>query len=106
MRDLNKNQLSFHQQEEEAKALAKTMMSKKGARLYGRMQHGIEKKQAAVELLQKRRKDIESKKGKTVDGKTVLKAKVERLKSERRAVEKDYENTGGSMKKRKKARTV
>ena len=90
--------------EEEAKALAKTMMSKKGARLYGRMQHGLEKKQAAVDLLHKRRKEIEICKGKnkTEDGKTMLKAKVERLKSERRAVEKDYENTGGSMKKKRK----
>jgi pescadillo protein len=93
-------------QDEEAKALAKTMMSKKGARLYGRMQHGIEKKQAAVEILQKRRKEIESKKGKTADGKTILKAKVERLKGERLAVEKEYENTGGSMKKRKRPRLV
>lgn len=91
-------------EEEEAKALAKTMMSKKGARLYGRMQHGLEKKQAAVDLLHKRRKEIEICKGKnkTEDGKTMLKAKVERLKSERRAVEKDYENTGGSMKKKRK----
>jgi len=82
------------------------MMSKKGARLYGRMQHGLEKKQAAVELLHKRRKDIEMCKGKnkTADGKSMLKAKVERLKDERRAVEKDYDNTGGSMKKRKKPR--
>jgi len=102
----NKKAQQKQKEEEEAKALAKTMMSKKGARLYGRMQHGIEKKQAAVDLLQKRRKDIELKKGKTVDGKTALKAKVERLKSERRSVEKDYENTGGTMKKRKKARTT
>lgn len=80
-------------EEDEAKALAKTMMSKKGARLYGRMQHGLEKKQAAVELLHKRRKDIEMCKGKnkTADGKSMLKAKVERLKDERRAVEKDYD---------------
>lgn len=80
------------------------MMSKKGARLYNRMQYGLEKKQAAVELLHKRRKEIEMCKGKnrTEDGKTMLKAKVERLKSERRAVEKDYENTGGSMKKKKR----
>jgi len=80
------------------------MMSKKGTRLYGRMQHGLEKKQAAVELLHKRRKDIEIHKGKgrTEEGHTMLKAKVIRLNTERRAIEKDYTNTGGSMKKRKK----
>ena len=78
-------------------------MSKKASRLYGRMQHGIEKKQGAVQLLHRRRKEIEICKGKnkTADGKTMLKAKVERLKTERRAVEKDYDNTGGSMKKSK-----
>jgi pescadillo protein len=93
--------------DEEAKALAKTMMSKKGARLYGRMQHGIEKKAASVELLHRRRKEIEMCKGKnkTEDGQTMLKAKVVRLKNERRAVEKDYDNTGGSMRKKKKKKS-
>jgi len=82
------------------------MMSKKGARLYGRMQHGLEKKQDAVELLHKRRKEIEICKGKvrTDDGDTMLKLKVKRLKTERRAIEKDYSDTGGSMKKRKKSK--
>lgn len=79
-------------------------MSKKGARLYGRMQHGLEKKAAVVELLHRRRKEIEMCKGKnkTDDGKTMLKAKVDRLKSERREVEKDYAHTGGSMKKKRR----
>lgn len=51
------------QQDEEAKALAKTMMSKKASRLYGRMQHGLAKKQAKVESLHKKRKVIDEKKG-------------------------------------------
>lgn len=94
-------------QDEEAKKLAKTMMSKKAARLYGRMQHGINKKQEVVAELHRRRKKIqvdENNKGKTVDGKTILKAKVERLKSERKSIEKDYEKTAstGSMKRSKR----
>jgi pescadillo protein len=97
---------NYEIQDEEAKALAKTMMSKKGARLYGRMQHGLEKKQSAVELLHKRRKEIGVFKGKdkSDDGDTMLKTKVKRLKTERRAIEKDYEDTGGSMKKRRKSK--
>lgn len=43
-------------------------------------------------------------KHKTEDGKTMLKAKVDRLKDERRAVEKEYEGTGGSMKKRRRTK--
>lgn len=92
------------EEENEAKILAKTMMSKKATRLYGRMQHGIALKQAEVDKLQRKRKDIELKKGKTEDGKTVLKAKVERLKKERKVIENDYKDTGGSMKKKKKQR--
>jgi hypothetical protein len=84
------------------------MMSKRGKRLYGRMQHGLEKKQAAVEVLHKRRKEIERVKGKnkTEDGDTMSKAKVLRLRTERRAIEKDYEKTAsaGSMKKRKNSK--
>jgi pescadillo protein len=84
--------------------MAKGMMSKKAARLYGRMQHGIAKKHEQIEVLQKRRKEIESTKEKSADGKTFLKKKVERLKSERKSIEKEYNKTGGSM-KRKKQRT-
>ncbi len=83
------------------------MMNKKAARLYGRMQHGINKKQEVVAELHRKRKKIQvdkDNKGKTVDGKTVLKAKVERLKSERKAIEKDYDKaaSSGSMKKKKR----
>jgi pescadillo len=44
-------------EQDEIKELAKTMMNRKSARLYGRMQHGIQKKAAAnAALLSKRRK--------------------------------------------------
>lgn len=91
-------------EEDEAHNLAKLMMSKNATRLYGRMQHGISQKQAKVEDLQRRRKDIESAKGKSSDGNTPLKQKVNRLKDERKAIEKDYKDTGGSMKKKKRSR--
>jgi hypothetical protein len=86
------------------------MMSKKAARLYGRMQHGISKKEKVVAELHRRRQKIQvdkNNKGRTVDGKSILKAKVERLKGERRSIEKDYEKTAatGSMKKKKRRKT-
>lgn len=45
----------------EAHDLAKVMMSKKAARLYGRMQHGLAQKQSKVDELKKRRNKIETK---------------------------------------------
>jgi len=48
-------------EDEEAHKLAKTMMSKKASRLYGRMQHGLSEKKAKVDALHKRREEIDSK---------------------------------------------
>lgn len=77
-------------------------MSRKASRLYGRMQRGIAQKKASVEILHKRRKEIDRSKKAGSDSKTVLKQKVERLKEERKGVAESYSNTGGSMKKSKK----
>ena len=114
-------------QDEETHDLAKVMMSKKASRLYGRMQLGISKKQAKVDDLKERRKESEvaqkaekqteievSQKrnvgkiiGKALSnaGKTVLKLRSERLKNDRKTVEKKFKDTGGSMKKTKRGRT-
>ncbi len=83
------------QQDEEAAQLAKSLMSKKAARLYGRMQHGIAQKQATVDNLHKKRREIESTREKSKAGKTMLKLKVERLKQERKEKEDAYAETGG-----------
>lgn len=113
--------------QDEEYELAKSMMSRKAAHLYGRMQHGIAQKKMDVDKLKQRRQKLEDgvssskaanreiikgkekkKKGDTSnsddkdDGKTVLKQKVERLKKERKAIETIYDKTGGSMKKNKK----
>ena len=85
----------MNNQDEEAAHLAKALMSKKAARLYGRMQHGIAQKQATVDNLHKKRREIESTREKTKDGKTQLKLKVERLKKERKETEDAYAAAGG-----------
>jgi len=105
---LNKVEQQRLREDEEAKKLAKGMMSKKAARLYGRMQHGRQEKQKKVDELNRKRKDIELVEGtgKTAAGETMLKAKVTRLKGERRSIEKDYEKTEGSMKKKKRKKIV
>jgi len=92
------------QEEREAHELAKSMMSRKAAHLYGRMQHGISKKQARIDDLESRRREPLQNKEKDEDGKSMLKQKVERLKRERKKIEDEYTNTGGSMKKSKKKR--
>ena len=86
---------NFQKQDEEAAHLAKALMTKKAARLYGRMQHGIAQKQAKVDNLHKKRRQIESTREKTKDGKTALRLKVERLKKERKETEEAYGDTGG-----------
>lgn len=88
---------------DEAHEMARSMMSRKAAHLYGRMQHGIAQKKQKAEDLQRRRKEIEGKK-KDDTGKSVLKQKVDRLKSERKAIENTYTDTGGSMKKKKRTK--
>jgi len=92
------------QEEKEAHELAKSMMSRKAAHLYSRMQHGISKKQAKIDDLESRRREPLQNKEKGDDGKSMLKQKVERLKRERNKIEAQYSNTGGSIKKSKKNR--
>jgi pescadillo protein len=89
-------------EDDEAAQLAKALMSKKAARLYGRMQHGIAQKQAKVDNLHKKRREIESTREKSKDGKTFQKLKVERLKQERKETGNAYAETGGSMKKKRR----
>lgn len=91
---------SKKKEEEENKALAKLMMSKKAKRLYGRMQHGIQGKQKVVEDLERKRKEVDI----TRKDKSSLKQKVERLKDDRKIIEKEYQASTGSMKKNKKKR--
>lgn len=90
-------------QDTEAHDLAKVMMSRKASHLYNRMQHGLAQKQAKVDVLHQRRKEIDKSKEKGAGGKSVLKQKVERLKKERKGVEEAYSETGGSMKKKRKS---
>merc|ERR1712176_780254 len=92
------------EEEKEAHEIAKSMMSRKAANLYSRMQHGISKKQARIDHLESRRREPLQNKEKDEDGKSMLKQKVERLKRERKKIEDEYTNTGGSMKKSKKKR--
>jgi len=89
----------------EAHALAKTMMNRKAAHLYGRMQHGIAQKQAKIEELHNRRKEIDHSRKREKGAKTVLKQKVERLKDERKSIENAYDKVGATMSKRKNKKT-
>jgi len=90
------------EQEDEAHALAKTMMSRKASHLYGRMQHGIAQRNAKVDNLKNKRKAIEDEdrsKKKDNLGRTALKQKVDRLRSERKDLEDKYSNPAGMTKK-------
>jgi len=53
--------LSFPPKVQEEAELSKIMMGKKTKRLYGRMQHGIQKKKEFVESLERKRKVAETK---------------------------------------------
>lgn len=64
-------------QDEEAAELSKMMMGKKAKRLYGRMQHGIEKKKAAVDALEEKRRAIESAKSSTSNKKAGERNRIE-----------------------------
>lgn len=55
-----KRKLSVSEQAAEEKNLAKLMMNKKNARLYQRMQYGIQGRQAEVDKLQQKRQKIEA----------------------------------------------
>lgn len=88
-------------EEQEAHVLAKSMMARKAAHLYGRMMHGIARKQAKVDELHRKRQEIDSGKEKNDSGKSAQKQKVERLKKERRSIEVAYDNVDGSMKRKK-----
>jgi len=79
------------------------------------MQHGISEKQEKINILKQRRETIDlekfsrkrdeidiSVKGKSLNGKSPSKQKVERLKDERKTIEKIYDENGSKKKKNKK----
>mmetsp|Transcript_38523 Transcript_38523/g.44897 ORF Transcript_38523/g.44897 Transcript_38523/m.44897 type:complete len:688 (-) Transcript_38523:299-2362(-) len=82
---------STSKMDEEAKELAKLVMSKKATRLYGRMKKGQSQKQERIEILQRKRREIdESKDMRATGAKSNKKKKLERLKDERKDLEKEY----------------
>ena len=103
--DAKKQKLAkkLDREQNEAHELAKTMMSRKAASLYSKMQHGLALKKEKVEALYRRRREIEDEQKDSNSGKTVLKQKVERLKKERKDIEHKYGDSGANRRKKRRS---